>query len=163
MQIIELLKQHIEEMYKDYQLNGSEMSLLMPYLKDETSKELPSNIAVIVPLIPDMLKELVDLMLNSKASEQNRALATGIYSYAFNPIDYIPDTSDSIFGFVDDALVLFYGLHLIEEKEVGFKSKTIQQEKLIDGVKECEDFLSEAIIFNLKNYPSQVNNSIRVE
>jgi uncharacterized membrane protein YkvA (DUF1232 family) len=160
--MIHLLKQHIESIYQDYQNNGIDISSLHPYLSDEQISSIPSSLASIVLSIPDMLQELVDLMLNSENSQEIRAIASGIYSYVFIPLDYISDTSESISGFLDDALVLFYGLHFLEKKQSELQFKTIRQKNLIDGIEASEIFFNSSLISSLKDYPLQISRSIQV-
>lgn len=161
--MINLLKQHIENIYQDYRQNGIDISSLKPYLKNNTIETIPPESIKIVLSIPEMLQELVDVMMNPKASPKLKAFASGIYSYIFNPLDYIPDNLGSIYGFLDDGLILFYGLNFIEKNYPDLEFKTIHQETIIKGVKISENILPDSILSNLKEFSNQVNNSIRVE
>lgn len=159
--MIELLRQHIEEIYRNHDEN--DLSEIKPYLKDDKATSIPLDVEKLVLLVPDMLQELVDLMMAPETPQLIRALASGIYSYVFNPLDYIPDHSGSIVGFLDDALVLFYGLHFIEQVEPSIQTTIVHKEEIADAIGKAEGFLSDSIISSIKEFPTTVHRSIRVE
>lgn len=159
--MIEILNEHIQNLCKTYQSNGIDMSLVSSYLKDENVKSLPDESVQLILAIPTMLSELTVLMKDSEIPAKSRALASGVYSYVFNPIDYIPDDTHSIFGFLDDALILYYSLQFIGN-ELHKKFEIINTEN-DNFVQVSENLLSDEIVKNLKNYPSQVNLSIHIE
>ena len=160
--MLKLLKQHIEETYQTFQSNADDISILLPYLKSPEITTLPLDVIEFPLYIPDMLQELVDFMIDTSTDEQFKALASSIYSYVFNPFDYIADTSETVIGFLDDALIVFYGLQLIEDSQTDQFFKSIHQPKIINAVCQCEDLLSESILSLLKSFPLEVNKIIEI-
>ncbi|UAJ72633.1 DUF1232 domain-containing protein [Synechocystis sp. PCC 7339] len=159
--MIELLTQHIQNIHREYQINGVDIASISSYLKNDNINSIPPECIDLVLVIPEMLIELISLMREPSTSVKTKAIASGIYSYVFNPIDYIPDDSHSIFGFLDDALILYYGLQLID-KEPENSIDLIGFDKIKNLVAISESILSNAILEDLKDFPNKVSTSIQV-
>lgn len=160
MNMLELLRSHLKTSFSDFQEGGNSFAPLSPYLKQDTEKNLPSEEAVKVILkLPEMLEELCDIIRQENVSPQTRAIAGGIYSYVFNPFDYIDDDDTGYLGFVDDVLIVFYGMRLLERIDAEIQFLTCNH-VVSSAIKQWEKALSPEILATLESYPDQLSNAI---
>jgi uncharacterized membrane protein YkvA (DUF1232 family) len=105
--------------------------------------------------IPTMMTELSDLASCSSLQPTLRVLVGGIYSYVFNPLDYIDD-SYGFLGLIDDALIILYGMRFIEENYEDVHFKATQDLSLSKAVEQYENILNEDLIRVLKRHSYQL-------
>jgi uncharacterized membrane protein YkvA (DUF1232 family) len=158
--MLDLLTSHLEDLYSDFQSSGSSTDPLKPFTQSpeidlhlsESAKRLPTQIG-------DMLKELIQVMSNTSTSVHLKAIAGGIYSYVFNPFENIDDKI-GLLGFVDDALVVFYGMQLIESLDPSVSFKTLQKPEICKAIAEYEAILREDLLTGLKKYSQNISSAI---
>jgi uncharacterized membrane protein YkvA (DUF1232 family) len=160
--MLDLLQQYLSKCYTVFQENGCDLSSFKPFLHSEqvagsTISRVPDNVLKLIFSIPIMLRELSQLIYTPNITPEMRAFAGGIYSYVFNPFDYINEEVVGFLGFIDDALVVFYGMKLIESVDDKIRFTTIHNTDLENAVEECEKFLLEDLVLALKAYPQQVS------
>lgn len=157
LKMIDLLQKHINELFDSYQWTRQKsLDCLKPFLKNMEKYELSTQSLDLPRLLPKMLEELIELIRSKNSKPELLALAGGIYSYVFNPFDYIQEDTLGFLGFIDDVLIVFYGMELIEvlEKEVQFN--TIHNSDIVDSIKQWENILKEDLVDAFKAYPKQV-------
>ena len=160
--MLDLLQQHLSRCFEAFQQNGSDITSFRSFLQPQEETGLPTNRipneVFEVPLeIPKMLRELLQLLHKPNLSPQVQALAGGIYSYVFNPFDFINEESVGFLGFIDDALIVFYGMKLIEDFNPEIRFSITQDIALMNAVEKCEMLLSNDLIAALKAYPQQIS------
>ena len=159
--IINLFEEYLNKCYQNFVSEGRSLSILKPYAsKEELSL---SDEAARLPLfIPCMLRELSNIMRQEATSPHVRAIAGGIYSYVFNPFDYIDEDSIGYLGFLDDALIVFNGMEFIEKLEQ-IKFSSIQDQSLRRMVDECESLLNPILVAEFKAYAENLANMISLK
>ena len=150
MSIINLLEDYLNKCYQNFLSDGQNLSELEPYASQEKFR-LSDEVLKLPLLIPPMLRELSNIMRQEATSPRIRAIAGGIYSYVFNPFDYIDEESIGYLGFLDDALIVFNGMKFIENMEQ-IKFSSTQDQSLQKMVDECETFLNPNLVTELKMY-----------
>ena len=146
--MIELLKKHIENLRNDFDKSGMNVNPIRPYLKENVSLDAKSFI--LPERIPDFLNELVQIMESQDIDTRIRSLAGAVYSYVFNPFDIIPDQVGYL-GFIDDAMIVIYGLKKIEEILKHTKFTSINSE-VKESLQCWENALSTEVIIALREY-----------
>jgi len=160
--MLDLLQQHLSKCFTVFQETGCDLNSFQTFLRSEQVAEsaispVPDNVFKLILSIPIMLRELGQLIYTPNLTLEMRALAGGIYSYVFNPFDYINEEVVGFLGFIDDALIVFYGMKLIESIDDKIRFTTIHNTDLEGAVEECEKLLIEDLVLALKAYPRQVS------
>jgi uncharacterized membrane protein YkvA (DUF1232 family) len=156
--IINLLEEYLDKCYHKFVSEGQNLSILEPYASQK-KLELSDEAVKLPLLIPPMLRELSNIMRQEATSPRVRAIAGGIYSYVFNPFDYIDEEAIGYLGFLDDALIVFNGMRFIENMEQIKFSSTLDQslQKMVD---ECESVLNPNLVTEFKMYAENLGNMI---
>ncbi|MFN7715460.1 MAG: DUF1232 domain-containing protein [Pseudanabaenaceae cyanobacterium] len=158
MPIVDLLEEYLNNCYQNFLSNGQNLSELEPYASEERFSL--SDEALRLPLlIPSMLRELSKVMRQEATSPRIRAIAGGVYSYVFNPFDYIDEESLGYLGFLDDALIVFNGMRFIENME-RIKFSSTQDQSLQKMINECETFINPNLVNELKMYAENLASMI---
>ena len=160
--MLDLLQQYLSQSFETFQQSGYDLNSFKPFLRSQVEIEastncIPDSIFKLLLTIPTMLGELRQMIYMPDLTLEMRALAGGIYSYVFNPFDYINEEIVGFLGFVDDALIVFYGMKLIEAIDQEKRFSTTHDPNLIDAVQECEKLLAEDLVAALKAYPQQIS------
>ena len=96
----------------------------------ETFLDFALKLAGKVPFVPDAVA-MYYVMVDAKTPLKPRVLAAAALAYFVSPIDAIPDAIPVI-GYLDDAAVVFYAMHLIhehiKEEHVAAAQKLLRQE-----------------------------------
>lgn len=158
MSIVNLLEDYLNKCYEKFMSEGKNLSILEPYSR-QRNIELSDEAVKLPLLIPPMLRELSNIMRQEATSPRVRAIAGGIYSYVFNPFDYIDEEAIGYLGFLDDALIVFNGIRFIENMEnIKFSSTSDQSlQKMVD---ECESVLNSNLVAEFKMYAENLGNMI---
>jgi uncharacterized membrane protein YkvA (DUF1232 family) len=160
--MLDLLQQHLAKCFAAFQETGCDLNSFKAFLRSKQATEpaidcVPDNVFKLILSIPVMLRELGQLIYTPNLTLEMRALAGGIYSYVFNPFDYINEEVVGFLGFIDDALIVFYGMKLIESIDNKIQFTTIRNKDLESAVEECEKLLIEDLVLALKSYPQQIS------
>jgi len=158
MYIVNIFEEYLDKCYHKFVSEGQDLSVLEPYTSQK-NLELSDDAVRLPLLIPPMLRELSNIMRQETTSPRVRAIAGGIYSYVFNPFDYIDEESIGYLGFLDDALIVFNGMRFIENMEQ-IKFSSTQDQSLQKMVDECEAFLNPNLVTELKMYAENLANMI---
>lgn len=161
--MIDLLDKHLGTLFESFQWSAYDTSYIQPYLREQTDCNLSHKTLGLPLLIPNMLKELTQLIRDESVSPALRALAGGIYSYVFNPFDYINEESVGFLGFIDDVLIIFYGMQLIEALGKHEWFPIVHEQDLQEAVKQWENVLSKEIVLAFKAYPKQVGGILATD
>jgi uncharacterized membrane protein YkvA (DUF1232 family) len=160
--MLDLLQEYLTKCFTAFQETGSNLNSFKAFLRSEqvtesTISPVSDNVSKLILFIPIMLRELSQLIYTPNLTLEMRALTGGIYSYVFNPFDYINEEVVGFLGFIDDALIVFYGMKLIESIDDKIRFTTIHNTDLESAVEECEKLLLEDLVLALKAYPQQVS------
>lgn len=161
--MIDLLDKHIANLFESFEWSAYDTSFIKPYLRDQTDCNLSKKSLELPLLIPKMLIELTQLIRDDSVSTVLRALAGGIYSYVFNPFDYINEESVGFLGLIDDVLIVFYGMQLIEALGKNECFPIVHEQDLQEAVKQWENVLSKEIVLAFKAYPRQVGGILATD
>lgn len=155
--MLELLQEYLSRQHQSFKQSNVDNASFNVFLRQPESFSLTDSMLGLPLLLPQMLQELAKFIKESPVSSEVRALAGGIYTYVFNPFDFIEDEAFSLLGFVDDALIVFYGMELIESTSSEIHFASIQTPDTSNLVKQWEDALAEDLVIALKNYPEQLS------
>ncbi|XPM52642.2 MAG: DUF1232 domain-containing protein [Leptolyngbya sp. IPPAS B-1204] len=158
--MLELLQEYLSRQHQSFNLSNTESELFKVYLRQSESSNLTDSMLDLPLLLPQMLQELAKFIKEPDVSPEIRALAGGIYTYVFNPFDFVEDETFSLLGFVDDALVVFYGMELIESISSHIHFTSIHTLDTLNLIKQWENALVEDLIIALKKYPKQLSGII---
>lgn len=155
--MLELLQEYLLRQYQSFKQASVDDVSFNVFLRHPESFSLTDSMLGLPLLLPPMLQELAKFIKESSVSSEVRALAGGIYTYVFNPFDFIEDEVFPLLGFVDDALIVFYGMKLIESTSSEIHFASIHTPDTSDLIKQWEDALAEDLVIALKNYPKQLS------
>lgn len=153
--MIELLRGHLAKERAAFDAADRSLVALTPYLD---GPDLPrvSEDALALPLeIPALLAELSGTIRAESTSTATRALAGAIYSYVFNPFDYMPDDIGYL-GFVDDAMIAVYGMRGLETSNPDLRFSTLHSEMVTRAMDEWESVLKQEVVDALTAHVEQV-------
>jgi uncharacterized membrane protein YkvA (DUF1232 family) len=155
--MLELLQEYLSRQYQSFSLSNIDGESFKTYLRHPENLSITNSMLDLPMLLPQMLKELAKFIKGSHIEPEVQALAGGIYTYVFNPFDFIEDEAFSLLGFVDDALVVFYGMKVIESVSTQIHFASINTSDTLNLIKQWEDALAEDLVIALKNYPNQLS------
>lgn len=161
--MIDLLDKYLANLFESFQWSAYDTSPIQAYLLDKTDFNLPKKALELPLLIPRMLKELTQVIRDESVSPALRALAGGVYSYVFNPFDYINEESVGFLGFIDDVLIIFYGMQLIETLGKQECFSIVHEQDLQEAVEQWENVLLKEIVLAFKAYPRQVGGILATD
>ena len=155
--MLKFLQEFIDKQYQSYKLSNQNLDAFSKYLHDPETSEIPEPLVALPLFLPQMLQELTDFIRDTKNLEM-KALAGGLYTYVFNPYDYIDDEVLPPLGLVDDTLIVFYGMEIIEAATPNQHFSALQNSDLTELVQKWESLLAADLVTALKTYPRHISD-----
>ena len=129
------------------------------------ASDLPNNsfshslegVSKVILYMPMLLQDIEHVLYSEEVAVEIRVLLSGIYSYVFSPVGYISEKKHGFLGFVDDALVLFYGMQLSQSMDERIVFESIHEPEFITAIETCENLLRRDLLGILKDYPRRIS------
>lgn len=154
--MLKFFQEFITKQYETFNSSSQDIETFKRYLADPHTSEIPKSLVSLPLFLPQLLEELANFIRETDNVEL-KSLAGGLYTYVFNPYDYIGDEEIAApLGLIDDALIVFYGMELIEERVSYKRFSTLQNPELSEAVTQVEKLLAADLVTALKAYPKQV-------
>jgi uncharacterized membrane protein YkvA (DUF1232 family) len=153
--MLEMLREHLHSRRAEFRAAGSSIKTLSRFLREGT-RSVPESCLDLPMAIPRMLEYVGAVAADESLDPMLRAICGGVYGYVFNPFDIIDDEKHGYLGFVDDAIVTFYGVKKLETYFPGNRFAPKESKRIAAMVKAWERVLAPELVAILRGQIEQI-------
>jgi uncharacterized membrane protein YkvA (DUF1232 family) len=153
--MLDLLETHLADLRRAHG-NSSSPGVLREYLVEPECAFITPEMLDLPMRIPDFLRDLTAFVRREGVSPELKTLAAALFSYVFNPFDFIDDEEFGYLGFIDDALVLFYALQHLKRAQPDSGLTSTADAKICSAVTQWESIVDPKLLGQVRSYAANV-------